>query len=274
MHPGAYGLRISGSDARTEQLLDVPADWPAIELSVELTPEPDRGGEYVDDVGARLSLSAGGVADLDRHSGRTVFRVKDRPPAAAILHPMLAGVASVWARWHRRDSFHAGGFVAAGGVWALLGDKGAGKSSMLAALHCAGVPIVCDDVLIIDGDVAFAGPRSIDLRADSAERLRLGEPLGVLGDRERWRVDLRAVAPALPFRGWIRLAWGETVNIHRVPGGAVLIELLRHRALNLPPPVPAGLLDLAGRPLLEFTRPRAWGSTEDAVRELLAGVAF
>src|ERR1700727_1316299 len=100
---------------------------------------------------------------------------------------------------------------------------------MRAALHRAGVPIVCDDVLIIDGDVAFAGPRSIDLRADSAERFGLGEPLGVLGDRERWRVALAPVAPALPFRGWVRLAWGETVEVRGVPGSDRLSELLRHR---------------------------------------------
>jgi hypothetical protein len=274
VHPGAYGLRISGSDARPEQLLDVPADWPGIELIVELTAELSREGEYVDDEGARLWLSAGGVAELHRHSGRTVFRVNERPPAAAILHPLLAGVAAVWARWHGRDSFHAGGFVAAGGVWALLGAKGAGKSSMLAALHRAGVPIVCDDVLIIDGDTAFAGPRSIDLRTDSAERFGLGEPLGVLGDRERWRVDLQPVAPALPFRGWVRLAWGDRIDLRRVPGSEGLSELLRHRALNVPPPAPAALLDLAGRPLLELTRPKAWDSTGDAVQQLLAGVVF
>lgn len=274
MSPGAYGLRISGSDARPEQLLDVPADWPGIELIVETTGGPNRDAEYVDDVGARLWLSAGGVVELDRHSGRTVFYVNDRPPPAAILHPLLAGVAAVWARWHGRDSFHAGGFVAAGGVWALLGDKGAGKSSMLAALHRAGVPIVCDDVLIVEGDTAFAGPRSIDLRADSAQRFGLGDPLGVIGDRERWRVDLDPLPPALPFRGWIRLAWGESVDVRRVPGRAGLAELLRHRALNVPPPSPATLLDLAGRPLLALSRPRAWESTDDAVQQLLAGVAL
>ena len=37
-------------------------------------------------------------------------------------------------RWLGREGFHGGGIVAGGGVWAVLGHKTAGKSTMLAYL--------------------------------------------------------------------------------------------------------------------------------------------
>ena len=124
------------------------------------------------------------------------------------MHPHLAGAAAVLSHWCGRDSFHAGAFVVDGGVWGLLGDKGAGNSSTLVSLARAGVPIVSDDVLVLDKATAYAGPRSIDLRTDAAQTLRTGQPLGMIGDRARWRVPLGPVEPELPFRGWVTLRWG------------------------------------------------------------------
>lgn len=270
--PGAYGLRIAGAPAGPGQLVEVPFDWPQITLAVEPAQCGASDSDYLDAREARLRLSAGGIVQLERPTGHTTFRVTDPPPPAALIHPLLASVGAVWAWWHGRDAFHAGAFVAAGGVWALLGDKGAGKSSLLAALHLAGLPIVCDDVLVLDGPTAFAGPRSIDLRADTARRLRLGTSLGVIGDRERWRVSLDPVAPSLPFQGWIRLRWEEGVALRPVRGAERLTELMRHRALNVPAPSPKMLLGLAELPVFELARPRDWGSTDEVLKRLLEAV--
>jgi ABC-type molybdenum transport system ATPase subunit/photorepair protein PhrA len=51
----------------------------------------------------------------------------------------------VLAHWLGRESFHGGGFVAGDGVWGVLGEKGDGKSTLLASLALSGVPIVADD---------------------------------------------------------------------------------------------------------------------------------
>ena len=53
---------------------------------------------------------------------------------ARIVHPYLAPVALIMARWLGREGMHGGGVVADGGVWAVLGHKTAGKSTTLASM--------------------------------------------------------------------------------------------------------------------------------------------
>jgi hypothetical protein len=151
----------------------------------------------------------------------------------------------------------------------VLGEKGAGKSSLLAAMARAGVPIVCDDMLVLDGLTALAGPRSVDLRAEAAERLGAGQPLGMVGGRERWRVELEPVAPELPLRGWITLRWGRDSAVGVLKGSARLRELLRHQALRVPSPEPGRAIALSSRPVLEFARPKRWGELDRSVGHLL-----
>ena len=130
-------------------------------------------------------------------------------------------------------------------MWALLGDKEAGKSTTLAWLAAHGHPVVCDDALVLDELTALAGPRSIDLRAESAQRLGIGEPLGTVGVRERWRVPLDPVPAELPFRGWVSLAWGDEVAVEPLRGAARLPALIPHRGVRIEPPRPEALLEYA-----------------------------
>jgi hypothetical protein len=270
---GAYGLRILGVDVPAAELVRAPAHWPALELRVRVTPAPPREPEHINGSSAHLVLRAGGSVIVDRVADRATFTLGAPPTPSALVHPHLASVAAVCAHWRGRDGFHAGAFVLDGGVWALLGDKGAGKSSTLAALADLGVPIVCDDVLILDGRTAFAGPRSIDLRGDAAGRLGVGRPLGRVGQRERWRVPLPPIEPELPFRGWVTVGWAPETKIVAIRGSDRLRELLRHRALRVPPPAMSSMVELARQPFVEFTRPREWRSLKDALDRLLAGLS-
>lgn len=268
---GAYGFRIYGVDATASQLVQAPAHWPPIELRVHVTgsvpaePEPD----YVDPNRARLRVRSGGSVVMDRAAGHATFNLAARPTATALVHPHLAAVAAVWSHWYGRDGFHAGAFVAAGGVWGLLGEKGSGKSSTLAGLARLGVPIVCDDVLALERGTAYAGPRALDLRADAARAFGTGEPLGMIGDRERWRVALEPIAPELPFHGWVALRWSDRTAVGPLRGADRLRELLEHRALLIPPASPTTLMDLSSLPFVELSRPRVWGSLDSALGLLL-----
>ena len=270
---GAYGFRIHGVVAPPSHLVQAPAHWPPIELSVRVMPSPPLAEEYVGVDRASLQVRSGGSVVMDRAAGTATFLLPSQPSVSALLHPHLAGVAAVWSHWCGYDGFHAGGFVAGGGVWGVLGDKGSGKSSTLAALARAGIPIVCDDVLVLGGGMAFAGPRSIDLRTDAARELGAGQPLGVIGERERWRVALGSIQPELPFRGWIALSWGPAASVRPMRGSERMRPLVEQRALRVPPRTPSALIDLADRPFLEFSRPRHWGSMKDALGLLLDAVA-
>jgi hypothetical protein len=269
---GAYGFRFSGLAHARHLLVDAPESWPDVAVVRETSgTRPAR--EYVNDEHARLWLAGGAWAELRREPGQAEVRVPEGTSDQALVHPYLAPVALVMARWHGREGFHAGGLVADGGVWGVMGDKTAGKSTLLAWLARAGAGILSDDVLVIDGDRAFAGPRSIDLRSEAAEVLGAGEALGHIGARDRWRVPLDPVPAELPLRGWISLEWGDAVALESVRGSERLMALMPHRGVRLEPAIPAALVRLSALPHLRLTRPRDWGSMGEVADRLLAALA-
>jgi hypothetical protein len=185
-----------------------------------------------------------------------------------LIHPYLAPAAAIVGHWMGRLSFHAGAFVRDDGVWALVGDREAGKSSMLAWLALHGHDVLTDDLLVLEGGSAYAGPRSIDLRADAAEKLRAGTPLGTVGARERWRLTLSPLDRELPFRGWIFLAWGDTVAARRLAGSDCLNRLIVNLTVRLPAADPADLLEVATLPAWELQRPMDWRAMRSTAESL------
>ena len=269
---GAYGLTLEGVEAAASLFVTAPATWPRFRISAAVG-EARPGGELVTDGHARLLLRTGGEIEIDRPGAEVRFTVPRGVGPQALVHPYLAPAAAVIARWLGRESFHGGAFVGGEGVWGVLGERELGKSSLLAWLALRGEPVVCDDMLIIADGTAFAGPRSVDLRRETAEELGTGEELGVVGQRERWRVALPPVEPELPFRGWVFLAWGDAVEVRSVEPSERLARLLHHRGVRLPPADHEALLALAALPALELARPRRWDSVADAGERLLDAVA-
>ncbi|MFN2506155.1 MAG: hypothetical protein ABR540_18390 [Acidimicrobiales bacterium] len=127
------------------------------------------------DDGALVSLSAGaGRVRLDRAAGTACFMTADPVGDVTLLHPFLSPVAAIWARWQGWPALHGGAFVLDGGAWAILGERGSGKSSTLAWLAAQGLGIVADDLLVVNEGNVAAGPRCIDLRPDAARPPRHG----------------------------------------------------------------------------------------------------
>jgi hypothetical protein len=269
---GAYGFQLTGVPAARELLVEAPSHWPRLDLEVCITSEPEPPGDHVDDEFAVLRLRSGGSARIERGAGCATFMLGQRPSDGALVHPHLASVAVVAAHWLGRETFHAGAFLAGGGVWGVLGDKEAGKSSLLASLALAGVPVVSDDILVLDQMMALAGPRSIDLRAGAARHLAVGEAVGVMGTRERWRLVLGPIAAEAPMRGWVLLRWDTDTGVRALSGSERLIRLAAHRGGRLYPPEPGLLVALSALPVLELRRPQSWESGRDAIERLLEAV--
>jgi hypothetical protein len=267
-----YGFRLTGVPHARDLLVDAPGDWPELRLQRGRL-SGEREPELVSRDRASVWLSGGASARIDRSTVTAEMRVPDGTTDGALVHPYLAPVALVMAWWHGRDGFHGGAIAADGGAWAVLGDKEAGKSTTLAAFALAGVEVVSDDVLILDGDAVFAGPRSVDLRPDAAARLGVGESLGRVGTRERWRLQLPPVAPQLPLRGWITLAWGDRLAVERVRGRERLTSLLPHRGVRLGSVHPEGLMHLSSLPLWRLVRPPDWASIDAQRDRLLDAIA-
>ena len=269
---GAYGLRLLNVERARRFLTPARASWPALEITRRVG-DGDARQEWLTDSAALLKLRTGGEIRIDRERGRATYVVPRRLLSAELVHPFLAPAAAVMAYWLGRECFHAGAFVAAKKAWGIIGDRGAGKSTTVAELALAKVPIVGDDLLVVRRRAAFAGPRAIDLRRDAAMRLGVGESLGVVGARERWRLPLPPTKPELPLGGWIFLSWADRLEITPLSASERVVRLHSGRGINLPPRDPAALLDLASLPAWELKRPRSWRSAGDALERLLETVA-
>jgi hypothetical protein len=269
---GAYGFRLEGVDDARPLLVEAGSEWPVLTIRREVG-LADGEVEWMSDRAASLLLQNGGEIAVDRASSEAVFRLPEPVGAAELVHPLLAPAAAVAGYWLGRESFHAGAFAAGGKAWGVVGEREAGKSTMVAALALEGMPVICDDMLVLDDVRARVAPRSVDLREESAERLGAGEALGVVGARERWRLRLDPAEDALPLGGWIFLAWGDETEIVPVSASTRLRRLHESRGVRVPPHDPSALLELSALPGWELRRRRSWDELADGVQRLLDAVA-
>lgn len=263
---GAYGLRLVGIEGARRVLMDVPGSWPSLELQ-RISGLATHEQDLFSDERAVIVLRNGGEVVVGRDPLRAVFRVPGELGDEELVHPYLAPVAAVVGRWLGRESLHAGSFCGVGGTWALVGDRESGKSSTLAALARNGHDIVGDDVLVLAGRSAYAGPRLLDLRPDAADRLAAGEAIGVVGARERWRMALGPVHVETTLSGFVFLEWSDAAELIPLSAGERLPRVAAARAL-LVPPDPRRLLELAAVPGWLLRRPRRWESLPETLRLL------
>ena len=269
---GAYGLRLAGVERARRLLSTAPPTWP--ELCIEHRVMRGADGlaieQFVSDDRAAFRLQGDhGVAHVERDPLSVQFTTRQPLDDHAIVHPFLAMPAAIVSRWLGRDALHAGAFVTGSGAWALLGDKGTGKSSTLGHLAARGVAVVTDDVLVIDQGNVMAGPRCIDLRPDAALHLERGHSIGMVGGRPRWRMAAGAVTGVMPLRGWVVPTWADRVELVPIAVTQRLPLIVANLALRVPPREPERFLALAALPAWELRRPRRWDALGHAASRLL-----
>lgn len=270
---GAYGYRFSGIDGLNWMIEDDIADWPELQLSYEEAEFVREPAELLADTAEISMPPVKAKIVLDRIGGTVRFRGPIEPLTDEIVHPCLWPAAAVFARWQGRETFHAGAFLDDdGGAWAVLGDSGDGKSTLMAALALAGRPILVDDLLVTEANHCFAGPRCLDLRPESADALGIIEQTAVVRGTHRRRMTLSSVPAHAPLRGWVHLDWGEEISVRPLVAAELIERLARHRRV-LPLGVdPVDLLDLGARPTLLLSRPQNWDALSEACQALLATV--
>jgi len=265
---GAYGLRV-GLPIAEDDLVDAPAGWPRWHLCWRETPRDRRRPQQLGPDEALFDLQPVGQMLVNRRTSTSTLLLPGAPPAEAWSHPYLSATAIHAAWWSGHRSFHAGAFLAGGGAWGILGDKEQGKSSAVAWLAAREYPVLCDDLLVIAGGRALAGPRCLDLRQSASAHYGLGTYIGQVGARERWRVRLPPVPAEVPFRGWVALSWADDVSVASVRLEDRLGRMLAHRGLRIPETEDRGLLDLITRPMVELRRPKSWSALDRAMTHLL-----
>lgn len=269
---GAWGLRFPALANGSVPLVPAPEDWPLVDVRVTVEPVAETRSGF-GDRRAQYALLGGHRIEIEREPLSVALALKASTAAECIVQPHMSSAASTISIWHGRQPLHAGAFLFEGGAWVLLGGKGFGKSSTLGWLATHGHTIVTDDLLIYEDGAVFAGPRCIDLRLEAAQRLGAGRDLGIIGTRERWRIDLGPCPAVAPLRGWIFLDWAPELRIERLSATERLERLAHHRALALPWSDPAVLLELSSYPAYAWRRPNGWSSIDAAVPVLLQQLA-
>jgi hypothetical protein len=261
---GAYGLRVRGIPGAAPWMQPQDPDAPAITIAAREA-RVDESPSRVDEQSANISLIGGGRLRLTRGEDVVVFDLPTVPPDADLLHPYLAPAAALIWHWRGREAFHGGAVVAPAGAVLVLGEKETGKSTTLAVLtRQLGAPVVADDLVVIDDGEAVAGPRSIDLRPDSA-----GSGDTVVREGERARLTLPVIPAATAIAGTVVLAWAETVTVEPLAPADRVPALASHRSYYRLRGDPATVLALAERPMFRLGRPRTPTSALAAATALL-----
>ena len=271
---GLYGFRLAGLDDGASQLPSVPAQWPLLTVvrrhGVPAEPAPP-GTFRVGDRHAELWLAEAGRIDISRDPLRVRFTTRERLTADAILHPFLGLPCAIAAGWLGRAALHGGAVVLGERAFALLGDREAGKSSTLGRLLADGHPVLADDIVVADGTEIFAGPACIDLRPEAAALLG-GDPLGVVGNRDRWRLRPRPIAASAALGGLVELCWGPRIVLEPLSAEERLRLVIAASALRADATPPLAVLELAGLPGWRFTRPRDLDRLAQSTAQLVAGL--
>jgi hypothetical protein len=275
---GAYGLAVNGLPSPDRLLRLWPADWLDWRVSWQASTPPAEPDRFADGV-TSLSLGGGwGRVRIERAGRRTLVTSPTKPSSEAFVHPVLSVSALMAARWDGAEPFHGGVFVHRGQAWVALGAREAGKSTTLGAMHRLGIDVASDDLAVVkpgrEGHRVMTGPRCLDLREGAARTLAMGEFIGFVGNRDRWRVDLPMLAPEHPLGGFLLLEWGRRMSLQLMPAAERLALLAgAYAAVGLTSTDPIRTLDLAALPVLRWTRPRNLADMEHGVATLLAGLS-
>ncbi len=170
------------------------------------------------------------------------------------------------------DTFHGGGVVIDGRLWAILGSKLGGKTTALAWFASNGFSVTSDDLVVLDGDTSLSGPGCLDLRAGAAHHLSMGERQALVAGRVRWRVWLPSPAATVPFGGFVLPEWGEDIRVSAPAGSERLRLLIEHRAAQTTHGRETRLLELLSRPMVRWQRPRDFTRLDEAGSALIAAV--
>ena len=216
-----------------------------------------RGGPY-------MSVTKDPPAIVLRYPGVT---------AAAFVHPLATVPLSFLAHWHGYATLHAGAFLYQGRAWVVVGEREAGKSTLLALLGQRGHPVVADDLVVIDGDEVLSGPSCVDLREDAAGHIVGARAIGEVGDRMRHRLATPPAPARVPLGGFWLLDWGNEVTYEPLSLD-VSVRMLheQHYVGQLGPPAPESMFALLEKPLLRFRRPREWDAASAAIDQLLEAI--
>lgn len=210
-------------------------------------PNPDGTVDEIELLGgARLCVNA--------DASRATFHATPRPDSVDLVHPWLAPAAARRSLALGRLTLHGGLVLCPEGAVAVVGDREAGKSTLMAHAALAGMDVMSDDIIVWDQGVVYAGPRCVDLRPGAAAYVG-PERLHMARGGTRHRLQLRPVSWDARLLGVVVLAWGDGLECVRIGPGRRLAEMESHLACASTSVARMALLSMAETPVWRLTRP-------------------
>lgn len=272
---GVYGLTVTGlGRAAASGAGPATCDGPRLHVD-RLQAAADHGVvSRLFDGAATIPLLDGGWLHVSREPPVATYHLTRMISDEEMLHPWLVPAAATVSAWHGRSVLHGGLVGRRGRALALIGDKGGGKSTLLAWLALeAGLDVLADDLVVFSGHLAFAGPRSIDLRPAAAELLGTAREARPVRDGTRHRLALRDAGASAELVGLVVLEWHDgPPRLVPVPVAQRLPVLLPHALVEGVPLGEDGILAFARHRTWRLQRPRRWGvmpSCAALIREAL-----
>jgi hypothetical protein len=270
---GVYGLNVTGLGDVSRYTDPAFPNGPTLAVRQQLGEAPPDAESRLFDDRAIIPLIENGLLEVSREPAVASFTMPRLLSSDELLHPWLVPAAATVSAWHGRRVLH-GGLVSNGkAAVAVVGDKEGGKSTLLASLAFdAGLAVMCDDLVVFDDRVVFAGPRCIDLRPGSVTHLPEVVGSSLVRDGTRLRVPLPKTASTAELLGVVVLEWSEQTGTRAVPPSERLPHILPHALVEGIPAGAAGVLGFAQYRMWRLTRPREWGALATSaklIRELL-----
>jgi hypothetical protein len=260
-----YGLRVDGLPAHNALVGTRSRPWHPVALERTVAAAPPDTSVELDEDRAVVRARDHSTITVDREPLLVTVAAPGEVSDAVVVHPLMAFVGAVAARWTGRSAFHGAAVLIGGRAWVLLAEPGGGKSTLSSALAARGHPVLADDLAVVDGHTVLAGPRSCDLRAEAAERLDRGTPLATSVGRPRWREELAPAPYESPLGGFIELGWADEPRLSPADGRQRLSALTRNEAMAAGPTSPTSFLDLLDVPAHRLERPASWDALTHAV---------
>ena len=225
------------------------------------------------------------VGDVSVTEGREVT-IACLPDAdtRSLQHLIAGNLLALVLRQREYVVLHASAVEIDSAAIVFAGDSGQGKSTMAAALHLRGHPIVADDVAAVDvvRDACriFRAFPQLKVSSDAARGLAI-DPENLprahpAGEERIYRANGEFPRTPLPLRAVYILADGPEAVIERLPPREAVAELLRHSygLRSMEPAVDHGAYFLkcarlaAAIPLYRLRRPHSFAALPELARTL------
>jgi hypothetical protein len=179
----AYGLHLV-SELELPELLPYAEETPAADVTIlrkNLSPLPlevENPGLWISFLEEGIRLDWVEVGAFFVREGREIIVSPHAGVSEEIVRlPLLGVVLGILLHQRGQLTLHASAVSVRGTAVAFVGEKGAGKSTMAAAMQRRGHALLTDDVLAVDPETHRVEPAypQLKLRGDAAEALQTDE---------------------------------------------------------------------------------------------------